>query len=100
VSRARWLAHPEGLSPAALPIWKYYAPGLYEAGTLTPENAESLRSLCEILAIMRAAAAEIARDGVVIGTPSGAKKSNPACAVLFQAQKTAAQLLKQFGLAL
>ena len=98
MTRSRWLTKPEGLSPEAGKIWKFYAPGLYESERLTPETAENFRLLCETLAIARAAASEIAQNGVTIETKTGVRKSNPAVAVFNLAQRQAAKLLRDFGL--
>jgi phage terminase small subunit len=93
MTRAKWLTAPTGLAPAALKLWKAHAPLLYADGALTRENAEIAKLLCTALAVAEAAAAEIGRDGVTIVGASGAKKQNPAVAVLFQAQRHAADLL-------
>jgi phage terminase small subunit len=99
MTRARWLRKPVGLTPDALKLWFYYAPGLYQAGELTEERAECFRALCETLALGRLAASEIAQFGTTIVTPAGGKKSNPAVAALLASQREAAHLLHKFGLA-
>lgn len=98
MTKPKWLTDPADLSEAALSYWHYYAPGLHRAGTLTADNAEAFKGLCRLLATARAAEAEIARRGVTIETASGSRKANPACGVLFDAQRQAAPLLRAFGL--
>jgi phage terminase small subunit len=99
MTRARWLTKPDDLSPAAAAYWNHYARGLFQAEMLTPENAESFKLLCRVLATARAAADEIEKFGVTIETAAGGRKPNPACAVLFRAQQQARPLLVNFGLA-
>ena len=98
MSQPRWLAKPDGLSSAALKLWKTHAKRLCREGTLSVENAESFAALCRLLATARAAEAEINQSGVVFRTKAGVVKQNPACGILFQAQKQAAELLKDFNL--
>lgn len=97
-SRAKWITKPSGLSPEAAEIWRVYAQGLHDAGHLTPETAENFRLLCEILAMARVAAREIAQHGATVLTKSGARRPNPACGTLLAAQKAVAPLLHDFGL--
>ncbi len=95
--KPRW-QKPDDLSAGALKVWKNQAPGLVAAGRLTPETAENFKMLCRILSLAAAAAQAIEADGVTVQAGSGGKKSNPAAAVLFQAQRDAAKLLRDFGL--
>jgi phage terminase small subunit len=95
----KWLAQPFGLSQSALTYWKRYAKDCVHAETLTNENAMQFALLCELLAAIRAASVEIQREGATITAASGAKRANPAINSLISLQKTAAPLLREFGLA-
>ena len=98
MSKPKWLTQPDGLSGRALTVWKSLAFPTYRRGYLTARNQESFRALCRCMALADAAWAEIERDGVVIGTSSGAKKSNPAVQAMVMAQREVERLEKEFGL--
>lgn len=99
MTRAKWLRRPTDLSGEALKYWRLHAPALYQSELLTPENAETLKLLCRLLAAARIAADEIEQFGVTIETSSGIRRGNPAVGALISAQRAARPLLLQFGLA-
>lgn len=98
MSKAKWLASPRGLSEKALEIWHLHAPRLVLEERLTRENAENFGNLCRILALIGQASDEIGTTGVLITTPTGARKTNPAVSVLLSAQRDAGRLLREFGM--
>ena len=96
--KPKWLACPEDLPEAAKAFWNSHAVALHAAECLTRHNTTEFSILCHLVAIITVASAEIHASGVVITTPSGAKKANPACGVLLSAQRQAAPLLQRFCL--
>jgi P27 family predicted phage terminase small subunit len=98
VTAPNWLRHPTGLSRDSQEIWAHYAPGLRRNGSLTAENAEVLKAACRALAVAKAAEGQIEAEGVLIRSNTGIRK-NPAVGVLFEAQRAAQALLKEFRLA-
>src|SRR5262249_12500208 len=98
MTKARWLARPDGVDTAALQVWRRYASKLHAAGRLTIDNAESFAALCRLIAAARAASAEIEKYGITIGTGTGSRRANPAIAALLQVQKAMEPLQDKFGL--
>ena len=98
MSQPKWIADPDGLHGRALSVWKSYATGAFKAGYLKSDNAEVFRAMCRVLAVADAAGEAIERDGVTIELKSGVKRPNPAVKIMFDAQREAAKLLRDFGL--
>src|SRR4051794_25480076 len=98
MSQAKWLTSPASLSGRALNVWKRLAPALARRGALSADQAEQFAALCRLLAMAEAAASEIETAGLSFETKTGAKRPNPACAILLSAQRAAAPLMKTFGL--
>ena len=97
-SPPRWLSNADGLSEHAAVIWRHLAPGRYKAGFLKAENAETLRQVCRLMALVEAADRSISTHGATVETRSGTLRPNPAAKVLIDAQNAANRLLPEFGL--
>ena len=99
MSQPKWITEPDGLHGRALSVWHAYAPGTFKAGYLRSNNSERFRAMCRALAVADAAGEAIERDGVTIELKSGVKRPNPAVKIMFDAQREAGELLREFGLA-
>ena len=98
VTKPRWACVPDDLSDAAKRYWRRYESDFRTAQTLTPATIEKFKFLCQLLAMCDRAAADIEANGVTVASQSGARKQNPALAVLLEAQREATKLLDDFGL--
>lgn len=95
MSTPKWLS-ADGLAPLAAMYWKNQAGRLFRQGALTQENSEILKNACRCQALAEVSARAIEAEGILISAGSGGKKTNPAAAVLIQAEREALKLLETF----
>ncbi|HEY2467994.1 MAG TPA: phage terminase small subunit P27 family [Terracidiphilus sp.] len=88
---------PSDLSELEQHYWNRLVPLLTALGTLTTDNEDVLRALCQELTKKQMAWEQIIARGIVIESPQG-MKTNPACNVHDKAQKQVRVLLGEFGL--
>jgi len=70
---------PAWLSPYGKTAWRYYAPILHRAGTLTKADRDYLAAYCEAVSLLREATEALKRDGnkKVLMTHNGNYVQNP-----------------------
>ena len=88
---------PALMSARAQAVWGELAPQLLELGTLTIADGVALEILCNQIANLRDAQADIDTNGQIENTKHGRRK-NPACNVVNESAKQVRALLGEFGL--
>lgn len=88
---------PRNLSTRAAKEWKALAPVAVALGTLRAADLRAFRLLAETLATASEAAEIVAREGYVIATKEGSKKS-PLAGIMETSRAQAKALLVEFGL--
>ena len=89
---------PENLTPGALAHWTRLAPLLADAGVLKISDRTALRMLCESLADVDMADAELRAGGMTQTTPQGTAIPSPWVAIRRNAERFAHRLMGEFGL--
>lgn len=89
---------PPGLPSAAAAAWLRFGRLACDLGTLTPADLPLLELLARTWASATDLEHQLAADGPVLESESGAKKAHPALAALNQTRALAHRLLADFGL--
>ena len=79
-------APPKFLSRAARAEWRRHAPLLKDAGVLSHLDRDCLANLCQALARITEAEAELAKGGLTYTTPSGYIRASPWLKIVEQAR--------------
>jgi len=95
--KPRYLEVPDDLPHEAAVFWRTWARRLYRAGDLRRGKLERFRLLCVLVAITRAAAADLVKDGITLQTANG-KKAHPTLHAFLAVQRQQLQLMKYFYL--
>jgi phage terminase small subunit len=83
--------------PAAMAFWAAHAPALVAAKRLRPEHAATFAVVCHVAAEVKALAARVAAEGLVVSTGRSVK-ANPAVRMLRDARRDLFQFASAFGL--
>jgi P27 family predicted phage terminase small subunit len=89
---------PLGLSANAATAWRRCGAQAIQLGTLTEHDLTGLELLARTLASIAELEAQLAADGLVLQSDSGARKAHPGLAALNGARAQARNLLGDFGL--
>lgn len=88
------LSPPSGLAPAVRAWWGQ----MVEEWTFSPDGLELLRVACEARQRMLDADVVLKREGMIVRTPRGVIRANPAAKIRRAAEITFLQALRQLGL--
>jgi P27 family predicted phage terminase small subunit len=89
---------PKGLSRTARKEWNRIVPELEALGILGVIDGVALAAYCQNYARWIAAEAEIENRGILITTPNGDLKRNPAVGIAADAMKLMKSFLIEFGM--
>lgn len=89
---------PDWLDDAAIEVWERLAPDLTAKGVLTPWDVDAFAMACDSVSTYRAAAAQVAAEGMVVAGAKGGLVKHPMLQVIRDSAATFATLAGRFGL--
>lgn len=89
---------PDDLSPLARKVWRSELPALVRSEKIAPHELPLFKSYCSATARIDEAQALIDKHGLLVESPSGELKRNPATTIQKEAIALQARLASEFGI--